>query len=164
VGPVVITVPAGFQTAQTQRLKKTLITAWTKSVRSTGMKTLLQINVLEFGPPPGGPVADADLPRYAEKYLRQFLADLQHRRGNFVASPVAHIKLAELPAVRASWNGSVGGRPVVGVMYSVIVRNRYAVIFHTQDLGSTPTSGMFEAMSSIESVAVQPTSITTLPK
>jgi len=173
VGPILITVPEGFQTAQTQRLKKTLITAWTKSVRRTGMKTLLQINVFEFGAPAGGPhpaapLAEADLPRYAEKYLRQFLADLQHRRGNFVASPVAHIKLAELPAVRASWNGSVGGRPVVGVMYSVIVRNRYAVIFHTQDLGSTPTSGMFEAMSSIESVAVQPdgepTSITTLPK
>jgi hypothetical protein len=66
--------------------------------------------------------------------------------------------------VRATWNGSVGGRPAVGVMYSVIVHNKFAVILHTQDLGSTPTSGMFEAMSAIESVAVQPTSITTLPK
>ena len=48
----------------------------------------------------------------------------------------------------------MGGRPVVGVMYSVIVQNRYAVIFHTQDLGSTPSSGMFEAMQSIESATL----------
>jgi hypothetical protein len=39
-------------------------------------------------------------------------------------------------------------------MYSVIVRNRFAVIFHTQDLGNTPTSGMFEAMQSIEAATL----------
>lgn len=164
VGPITIAVPEGFEVAQTQRLKKTLITAWTKSVRKAGLKTLLQINVIDFGSPPGKPAADEDLGRYAEKYLHQFLGDMQRRRGNYVPSPVAHIKLADLPAVRASWNGSVGGRPIVGVMYSVIVRNRFAVVLHTQDLGSTPSSGMFEAMSAIESLTVQPTSTTTLPK
>jgi hypothetical protein len=147
-------VPEGFEAAQTQRLKKSLITAWTKSVRRAGLKTLLQINVVDFGSPPGRPAATEDLGRYAEKYLRQFLADIQRRRANYVSSPVAHIKLAELPAVRATWNGYVGTHLVVGVMYSVIVRNRFAVILHTQDLGSTPTSGMFEAMSAIESLAV----------
>jgi hypothetical protein len=39
-------------------------------------------------------------------------------------------------------------------MYSVIVANRYAVIFHTQDLGNTPSSGMFEAMQAIESATL----------
>lgn len=154
VGPVVISVPEGFELAQTQRLKKTLISAWTKSIRSAGMKTLLRIDVVDFGSPRDKPAAAEDLHIYAEKYLRQFLGETQRRRANYVASPVAHIKLAGLPAVRASWNGSVGGRPSVGVMYSVIVRNRYAVIFHTQDLGSTPTSGMFEAISCIESVSL----------
>jgi hypothetical protein len=42
-------------------------------------------------------------------------------------------------------------------MYSVIVHNRFAVIFHTQDLGSTPTSGMFEAMQSIEAATLAET-------
>jgi hypothetical protein len=157
VGPVVITVPDGFEAAQTQRLKKTLITAWTKSVRSGGLKTLLQINVIDFGSAPGKPAAPQDLNIYAEKYLHQFLDGIERRRTNYVSSPIAHIKLAGLPAARASWNGAVGGRAAVGVMYSVIVRNRFAVIFHTQDLGSTPTSGMFEAMQSIEAATLADT-------
>jgi len=154
VGPIIITVPEGFEAAQTQRLKKTLITAWTKSVRSAGLKTLLQINVIDFGSAPGKPAASQDLNIYAEKYLHQFLDGVERRRTNYMSSPVAHIKLAGLPAVRATWNGAVGGRAAVGVMYSVIVHNRFAVIFHTQDLGSTPTSGMFEAMQSIEAATL----------
>ena len=154
VGPVIITVPEGFEAAQTQRLKKTLITAWTKSVRSGNLKTLLQINVIDFGSAPGKPAAQQDLSIYAEKYLHQFMDGLQHRLANYVSSPVAHIKLAGLPAARATWNGAVGGRAAVGVMYSVIVHNKFAVIFHTRDLGSTPTSGMFEAMQSIEAATL----------
>jgi hypothetical protein len=154
VGPVSISVPEGFETAQTQRLKKTLITAWTKSVRSSGLKTLLQINVIDFGSAPGKPAAPQDLNIYAEKYLHQFLDGIERRRTNYVSSPIAHIRLAGLPAARATWNGAVGGRAAVGVMYSVIVHNRFAVVFHTQDLGSTPTSGMFEAMHSIEAATV----------
>jgi hypothetical protein len=157
VGPVIITVPEGFEAAQTQRLKKTLITAWTKSVRSAGLKTLLQINVIDFGSAPGKPAAPQDLNIYAERYLHQFLDGIERRRTNYVSSPIAHIKLAGLPAARATWNGAVGGRAAVGVMYSVIVHNRFAVIFHTQDLGSTPTSGMFEAMQSIEATTLADT-------
>jgi hypothetical protein len=154
VGPIIITVPEGFEAAQTQRLKKTLITAWTKSVRHGNLKTLLQINVIDFGSAPGKPAASQDLNIYAEKYLHQFMDGMQHRLSNYVSSPVAHIRLAGLPAARATWNGAVGGRAAVGVMYSVIVHNRFAVIFHTRDLGSTPTSGMFEAMQSIEAATL----------
>ncbi len=149
VGPIVITAPEGFQQAQTQRLKKVLITAWTKSVRDGSMKTLLQINVVDFGSPAGS----QDTSVYAEKYLRQFLSGIEHRRSHYVSSPIAHIQLAGLPAVRATWNGAVGDRAAVGVMYSVIVKNRFAVILHTQDLGSVPTSGMLEAMRAIEAVS-----------
>jgi hypothetical protein len=157
VGPVIIAVPEGFAAAQTQKQKKTLITAWTKSVRNGSLKTLLQINVVDFGSPPGKPAATQDQAIYAERYLRQFLGGIERRRENYVSSPFAHIKLAGLPAVRATWNGAVGGRPVVGVMYSVIVENKYAVIFHTQDLGSTPSSGMFEAMQAIEAATLATT-------
>jgi hypothetical protein len=154
VGPVVITVPEGFAAAQTQKQKKILITAWTKSVRNGSLKTLLQINVIDFGAAPGKPAAAQDLAIYAEKYLRQSLSGIERRRTNYVSSPLAHVKLAGLPAVRATWNGAVGGRATVGVMYSVIVENRYAVVFHTQDLGNTPSSGMFEAMQAIESATL----------
>jgi len=149
---VVITVPEGFQPAHTQRLKKSLVTAWTKSGRNGSMKTLLQINVVDFGSSRPSPRLDASM--HAERYLRQFLGDIQRRRARYVSSPIAHIELAGMPAVRATWNGAIGEREVVGVVYSVIVQDRYAVIFHTQDLGSTPTSGMFEAMASIESIGL----------
>ncbi len=156
VGPVVIAVPAGFAAAQTQKQKKTLITAWTKSVRNGSLKTLLQINVIEFTSVPGKTAADSpqDQTSHAERYLRQFLGAIERRRTYYTSSPSAHIKLAGLPAVRATWNGAVGGRPVVGVMYSVIVENRYAVVFHTQDLGSAPSTGMFEAMQAIEATTL----------
>jgi hypothetical protein len=154
VGPVVIAVPDGFEAAQTQKLKKTLITAWTKSVRDGSMKTLLQIDVIDMGARTGKPPSTQELSTDSEKYLHRFLGGIERRRTGFVSSPVAHIKLAGLPATRATWNGAVGGRSAVGVMYCVIVRNRFVVNFHTQDLGSTPTSGMFEAMKSIESVTV----------
>ena len=156
VGPIVITVPEGFEAADTQRLEKMVVTAWTKSLPNGSMKTLLQINVVDFGQQRGKPPSQQELSIYAEKYLRQFLDGIERRRSRYVSSPVAHIKLAGLPAVRATWNGAIGDRAVVGVMYCVIVRNRFAVIFHTQDLGSTPSTGMFEAMVSIESVNLAP--------
>jgi hypothetical protein len=154
VGPVIIAVPDGFEAAQTQKRKKTLISAWTKSVRDGSLKTLLQIDVVDFGSPPGRPAATPDLAVYAEKYLHQFLGGIERRRANYVSSPLAHIRLAGLPAARATWNGAIAGHAAVGVMYSVIVHNRYAVIFHTQDLGNTPSTGMFEAMRSIEAATL----------
>jgi hypothetical protein len=149
VGPIVISVPDGFQPFQTQRLKKSLVAAWTKSVRKGTLKTLLQVNVVDLGKS----AASADPSRYAEKYLQQFLSEIEHRRSHYAVSPVSHVVLAGLPAVRASWNGSVGDNPAVGVMYSVVVQNRYAVVFHTQDLGTLPTTGMLEAMQAIEAVS-----------
>jgi hypothetical protein len=143
VGPVVITVPHGFVAAQTQKTRKTLISAWTKSVKDGSSKTFLQITVLEQAEP-----------EEAEKYLRRELATLERRRANYTHSPVAHIQLAGLPAVRATWNGNVGGFPVMGVLYSVIVKDRYVVKVLAQDLGTTPTDGLFEAMLSIESIGI----------
>jgi len=146
VGPVVITVPQGFAAAQTQKAKKTLVTAWTKSVRDGSSKTFLQLTVIELGKPAA--------PEDAEKILRRELATIGRRRANYSSSPVAHIQLAGVPAVRATWNGSIGGYPVMGVLYSVIVKDRYVVKFLAQDLGTTPTDGLFEAMKAIESIGM----------
>ncbi len=155
VGPIVISVPDGFQAAQTQRARKTVVSAWTKSVRNGSVKTLLQVNVMDLGSTPGRtPLSESELATGAEQYLRQFLAGVERRRSSYAASPIAHIRLAGVTAARASWNGALGDRSVVGVIYSVILRNRFAVILHTQDLGSAPTEGMFEAMRAIETVVL----------
>jgi hypothetical protein len=154
VGPVVISVPEGFEAAQTQRTKNTLVAAWTRSVRASGLKTLLQINVTDLRTPAGKPPSEAEPGALAEKLLRQSLEDIERRRSNYTSSPVAHVQLAGIPAARATWNGSLGERAAVGVMYCVIVRNRYAVILHTQDLGNTPSSGMLDAMQAIESMTL----------
>jgi len=146
VGPVVITVPQGFVAAQTQKARKTLITAWTKSVKDGSSKTFLQLTVLELAKPAA--------PEEAEKYLRHELATLERRRANYTHSPVAHIQLAGVPAVRATWNGNIGGYPVMGVLYSVIVKDRFVVKILAQDLGTTPTDGLFEAMQAIESIGM----------
>jgi len=146
VGPVVITVPQGFAAAQTQKAKKTLITAWTKSVKDGSSKTFLQLTVIELGKPAA--------PEEAERVLRRELATIGRRRANYSSSPVAHIQLAGVPAVRATWNGNIGGYPVMGVLYSVIVKDRYVVKFLAQDLGTTPTDGLFEAMKAIESIGM----------
>ena len=123
-------------------------------MRNGSVKTLLQVNVLDLGFPHGKTLSDPELTTYADRYLLEYLGGIERRRTGYSASPVAHIRLAGMPAARATWGGAVGGRDVVGVMYSVIVRNRYAVILHTQDLGREPTAGMFEAMRSIESLTL----------
>ena len=146
MGPIVITVPAGFVPAQTEKTRKTLITAWTRSVADGSSKTLLQINVLDLGKPAAA--------EEAEKHLRRELAAIERRRTHYRSSPLAHIRLAGMPAVRATWNGSIGGYPVTGVLYSVIVKERYVVKILTQDLGTTPTDGLFEAMQAIESIGM----------
>jgi hypothetical protein len=146
VGPVVITVPQGFVAAQTQKARKMLITAWTKSVKDGSSKTFLQLTVVELARPAA--------PEEAEKYLRHELATIGKRRANYASSPVAHIQLAGAPAVRATWNGNIGGYPVMGVSYSVIVKDRYVVKILAQDLGTTPTDGLFEAMKAIESIGM----------
>ena len=143
VGPFVIDVPHGFQAAQTQKHKKTLITAWTHSVKDGKSKTLLQIEVLESAKPDS-----------AQSSLQQTIKAIAQRRSHFSASPVAHITLAGAPAVRQSWNGVIGGFPVMGVIYSVVLKDRYVVKFLTQDLGNTPTDGLFEAMKAVESIVM----------
>ena len=50
--------------------------------------------------------------------------------------------------------GNIGGYPVMGVLYSVIVKDRYVVKILAQDLGTTPTDGLFEAMKAIESIGM----------
>jgi hypothetical protein len=107
-----------------------------------------------------GSTADTSTPQElshaAQAYLHQFLGGVQRRRTQFSASPLRELRLASGPAASATWTGKIGGVAAVGVMYCAIVRKRYVVIFHTQDLGDAPTAGMLEAMKSIEAATTHP--------
>jgi hypothetical protein len=153
VGPIQFTVPDGFEFARSGHHDGAEISAWTKSTGSS--KTLLQVTLYDMGS-----TADTSTPQElshaARGYLHQFLGGVERRRTDYSASPVRELRLASGPAASATWKGKIGGVEAVGVMYCAIVRKRYVVIFHTQDVGDAPTAAMLEAMKSIESATALP--------
>lgn len=153
VGPIQFTVPDGFEFARSGRHDGAEVSAWIKSAGSS--KTLLQVTLYDMGS-----AADTSTPQElshaAQAYLHQFLGGVERRRTQYSASPVRQLRLASGPAASATWTGKIGGVEAVGVMYCAIVRKRYVVIFHTQDLGDAPTAGMLEAMKSIEAATARP--------
>ena len=149
-GPITLAVPEGFVAAPAQRQDNMSVWAWTKSAPGGKVKALLQVSVYDFGS------RFAQLPREelgngAEKYLRDFLGGVERRRTNYLLSPVKRVQISGAPAAVATWTGRAGPADLIGVMYCVIVRNRFVVSFHTQDLGSEPSTAMYEAISAIES-------------
>lgn len=153
VGPIQITVPDGFEFARSGHRDGARISAWTKATGST--KALLQVTLYDMGS-----TADTSTPQElshaAQAYLRQFLGGVERRRTDYELSPMRELSLASGPAASATWKGKLAGVDTVGVMYCAIVRRRYIVIFHTQDVGDAPTAAMREAMKSIEAAQVLP--------
>ena len=152
-GPVTLSVPEGFVAAPMQRQENMSVWAWTKSAPGGKVKALLQVSVYDFGSQLAK-VSRAELATGTEKYLREFLGGIERRRSNYALTPVKHVELAGAPAAVATWTGRAGPADLVGVMYCVILRNRFVVSFHTQDLGSEPTSAMHQAIAAIESAQV----------
>ena len=144
LGPIVMSVPEGFIAAPMQRQPSFSIWAWTKSADGGKVKALLEVTVYDFGP--------KQIASGTEQYLRQFLGGVERRRTNYTLSPIRQAQLAGGPASVATWTGHAGPVDLVGVMYCTIVKNRYVVSFHTQDLGDKPTPAMHEALSAIEGV------------
>jgi hypothetical protein len=149
LGPVTMSVPDGFIAAPPMRQDKMAIWAWTKSAPGGAVKALLEVTLYDFGPKLAS-ASPEELAAGTEQYLRQFLGGVERRRSNYSLSAVKHVELAGAPASTATWTGRAGPADLVGVMYCVIVQNRYVVSFHTQDLGSKPTGAMREAIAAIE--------------
>lgn len=149
VGPVSLSVPEGFVAAPMQRQENMSVWAWTKSARGGRVKALLQVSVYDYGSQLARS-SHEETAGGAEKYLRDFLGGIERRRMNYALSAVKHLQLAGAPAATATWTGRAGPVDVVGVMYCVILKSRFIVSFHTQDLGSQPTSAMRDAMAAIE--------------
>jgi hypothetical protein len=151
LGPIAMFVPEGFVAAPVQRKDNLAVWAWTKSAPGGTVKALLEVTILDFGPK----LAEASAEEIAsgtEQYLRQFLGGVERRRSNYASSPIKRVQIAGGSASMASWTGRAGPADLVGVMYCTIVKSRYVVAFHTQDLGGKPTPAMHEAMAAIEAV------------
>ena len=153
VGPIQLILPDGFEFARSGHHDGARVSAWTKANGST--KALLQVTLYDMGS-----TADTSTPQElshaAQAYLRQFLGGVERRRTDYELSPVRELRLASGPAASATWKGKLAGVDTVGVMYCAIIRKRYIVIFHTQDVGDAPTAAMRDAMKSIEAAQALP--------
>lgn len=152
-GPLVISVPEGFDGPIRSDAGGGVTTAWVK--RRPGMNggTLLQVSAIEVGASLDG-IPAAQRIDGAKHYLLEFIGGIGQRKNNFELGAIEQVSLAGLPAARVKWTGSVDGTAAIGVMYCVLVGHS-VVSLHTQDVGSAITPAMYSAMSAIEGVRIR---------
>jgi hypothetical protein len=152
-GPLVISVPEGFEGPILSSEDGGVTTAWVR--RRPGMDggTLLQVSAIDVGASLDG-ITAAQRAEGARHYLLEFVNGIGQRRGNFELGDIEPVTLAGLPAARVRWTGTVDGGAAIGVMYCVLVGHS-VVSLHTQDIGFTITPSMYSAMSAIEKVRVR---------
>jgi hypothetical protein len=152
-GPLVISVPEGFDGPIRSDTEGGVTVAWVK--RRPGMDggTLLQVSAIDVGSSLDG-ITAAQRAEGARHYLLEFVGGIGQRRSNFEVGDIDEVSLAGLPAARVRWTGTVDGHDAIGVMYCVLVGHS-VVSLHTQDVGSAITPTMYSAMSAIEKVRVR---------
>jgi len=150
VGPLSISVPAGFDGPTTGQKEGAVMTAWVKHHPDEDGGTLLQISVVDMGAALNG-ITVAQRAEGAKRYLSEFIDSVARRRDNFKLDEVEPVSLAGIPAARVRWTGGVGEIQAIGVMYCVLVGNS-VINLYTQDRGSEITPAMESAMSAIEGV------------
>ena len=152
-GPLVISVPEGFDGPIRGDADGGVVIAWVKHRPASDGGTLLQVSALDVGTTLEGST-DAQRLEGARNYLLEFANGIGQRLGNFELGDVEQASLAGLPAARVRWTGTVGGKAAIGVMYCVLVGHS-VVSLHTQDVGTAITPAMYSAMSAIEGVRVR---------
>jgi hypothetical protein len=153
VGPLSITVPAGFDGPTTGENEGTVMTAWVKHHPGDDGGTVLQISVVNMG----SALNEITLVQRAEgakHYLSEFIVGVARRRDNFKLGEVEPVSLAGVPAARVQWTGGVGEIQAIGVMYCVLVGSS-VISLHAEDVGSKITPAMQLAMAAIEGVRAQ---------
>jgi hypothetical protein len=152
IGPLSISVPQEFDGPIRTDANGGVTAGWVKRRPGTNGGTLLQVSVIDVGPPPDG-ITAAERLEGAKHYLLEFVRGIAQSRGNFEVGDMEQVSLAGLPAARIRWTGTVGDKAAIGVMYCVLVGHS-VVSLHTQDLGAAPSPAMYTAMSAIEGVRV----------
>jgi hypothetical protein len=152
-GPLVISVPEGFEGPIRSEEDGGVTIAWVKRQPGKDGGTLLQVSAVDVGTSLDG-LSPAQQAEGARHYLLEFVNGIGQRRENFELRDIERVSLAGLPAARVRWTGTVGDTAAIGVMYCVLVGHS-VVSLHTQDTGSTITAAMYSAISAIEHVRVR---------
>jgi hypothetical protein len=149
-GPLVISVPEGFDGPARSDEAGGVTYAWVKHRPVSNGGTLLQVSAIDLGMS-----LDAITPRQraeaAQHYLLEFAKGIGQGLGDFKFGDIEPVTLAGSPGVRGRWTGTVGGSPAVGVLYCVLAGHS-VVSLHTQDIGSEITPAMYSAIGAIEHV------------
>jgi hypothetical protein len=153
VGPLVISVPEGFDGPIRSSEDGGVTTGWVKHQPGTDGGTLLQVSAIDVGASLDGST-QAQRVEGARHYLLEFARGIAQRLDNFEFGEMEQVSLAGLPAVRIRWTGTLGNNAAIGVMYCVLVGHS-VVSLNTQDLGTAITPSMYTAMSAIEGVRVR---------
>jgi hypothetical protein len=152
-GPLVISVPQGFDGPIRSDEAGGVTVAWVKHRPASDGGTSLQISAIDVGASLDGFTA-AQRADGAKHYLVEFARGLAQRLGAFELDAIDSVKLAGLPAARARWTATVGGTASIGVIYCVLVGHS-VVSLQTQDVGSEITPAMYSAIGAIEGVRVK---------
>jgi hypothetical protein len=152
-GPVVISIPDGFDGPIRSDSAGGTTTGWVKRRPGAEGGTLLQISAIDVGTSLDG-ITPAQRIEAAQHYLLEFAKGLEQKLGHFELGDIEQISLAGLPAARVRWTATVGDGAAIGVMYCVLVGHS-VVSLNTQDIGTAITPAMYGAMSAIEGVRVR---------
>jgi hypothetical protein len=152
-GPLVISVPAGFEGPTRDDGNGGVTVAWTERQPARGGATLLQVSAIDVGASLDG-ITHAQRVEGASHYLLEFVRGVGRSLENFQFGEFEQLSLAGLPASRVRWTATTSGHAAIGVIYCVLVGHS-VVSLQTRDTGTEITPAMYSAMSAIEGVHVR---------
>jgi hypothetical protein len=153
-GPLVISVPPGFEGPAKQDANGGVTFAWIERQPPPGGGTLLQVSAIDVGSTLDG-ITQAQRLEGATRYLLQFVRGIGQSLSNFQFGEFEHVSLAETPAARVRWTAtSASGQAAIGVIYCVLVGHS-VVSLQTRDAGTEITPAMYAAISAIEHVRIR---------
>jgi hypothetical protein len=152
-GPLVISVPPGFEGPTRDDQNGGVTIAWIERQPIAGGGTLLQVSAIDVGDSLDG-ITRAQRAEGASRYLLEFVRGVGHSLDNFEFGEFEQASLAGLPAARVHWTATSSGHAAIGVIYCVLV-GHFVVSLQTRDTGTEITPAMYSAMSAIEGVRVR---------
>jgi len=152
-GPIVITVPDGFEGPTRSNTAGGVTMGWVKQQPGSDGGTLLQVSAIDVGTSLEG-ITPAQHIEATQHYLLEFIKGLGQHVDDFEFGDVDQASLAGIAAMRVHWTGTVNGRATIGIMYCVLV-HQFVVNLQTQNVGSEVSPAMYTAIGAIEGISVR---------
>ena len=152
-GPLVISVPQGFEGPTREDANGGVTVAWIERHPGTGGSTLLQVSAIDVGTSLDR-ITRAQATEATNHYLLEFVRGIGHSLQNFTFGDFEQVTLAGLPAARVRWTATTSGHAAIGILYCVLVGHS-VVSLQTHDLGSEITPSMYSAINAIEGARVR---------